>query len=81
MCTRRCGLVWRLYLEFVYTYYSPQTCRNVYYAAVEECPWLKVSFLFLINTIKQDRFSVRETFDKNIFIKTKVTFDLDKLFT
>lgn len=47
MCTRRCGLVWRLYLQFVYTYYSPDICRNVYYRAVEECPWLKVGYYLL----------------------------------
>ncbi|VEN53718.1 unnamed protein product, partial [Callosobruchus maculatus] len=38
---RKCGLIWRLYLQFVHTYSSPNVCRNVYYAAVEECPWLK----------------------------------------
>jgi hypothetical protein len=43
MCTRRCGLVWRLYLQFVHAHFDPALCRNVYYCAVEECPWLKVS--------------------------------------
>lgn len=44
ICTRRCGLIWRLYLQFVYSYFTPDTCRKVYYSAVEECPWFKVSF-------------------------------------
>ncbi|CAG9815549.1 unnamed protein product [Phaedon cochleariae] len=43
--TRKCGLVWRLYLQFVYTYFSPELCRNVYYSAVEECPWLKSLYI------------------------------------
>lgn len=43
VCTRRCGLVWRLYLQFVYAHFDPKLCRDVYYTAVEECPWLKVS--------------------------------------
>lgn len=42
VCTRRCGLVWRLYLQFVYAHFDPKLCRDVYYSAVEECPWLKV---------------------------------------
>lgn len=41
MDTKRCGLIWRLYLHFVYNYYNAGMCRNVYYTAVEECPWLK----------------------------------------
>lgn len=42
-CTRRCGLVWRLYLQFLHEHFEPKTCRDAYYQAVEECPWLKVS--------------------------------------
>ncbi|XP_060526310.1 nuclear exosome regulator NRDE2 [Cylas formicarius] len=45
MCTRRCGLAWRLYLQFVHSLFSPTTCRNVYYSAVEECPWLKALYI------------------------------------
>ncbi|RZB41006.1 NRDE2 -like [Asbolus verrucosus] len=45
MCTRRCGLVWRLYLQFVHAYFDPALCRNVYYCAVEECPWLKALYI------------------------------------
>nr|CAH7766532.1 unnamed protein product [Callosobruchus chinensis] len=45
--TRKCGLIWRLYLQFVYTYSSSNVCRNVYYAAVEECPWLKCEVMKL----------------------------------
>ncbi|KAJ8965402.1 hypothetical protein NQ314_004154 [Rhamnusium bicolor] len=45
MCTRRCGLVWRLYLQFVHSYFSLNTCRDVYYSAVEECPWLKALYI------------------------------------
>lgn len=44
VCTKRCGLVWRLYLQFVYAHFDPKLCRDVYYSAVEECPWLKVSY-------------------------------------
>lgn len=43
VCTRRCGLVWRLYLQFVYAHFDSKLCRDVYYTAVEECPWLKVT--------------------------------------
>ncbi|CAG9832762.1 unnamed protein product [Diabrotica balteata] len=43
--TRKCGLIWRLYLQFVYTYFSPDICRKVYYCAVEECPWLKALYM------------------------------------
>ncbi|EEZ98481.1 nuclear exosome regulator NRDE2 [Tribolium castaneum] len=45
MCTRRCGLVWRLYLQFVHAYFDPNLCRNVYFCAVEECPWLKALYI------------------------------------
>ncbi|KAJ8921529.1 hypothetical protein NQ315_003147 [Exocentrus adspersus] len=45
MCTRRCGLVWRLYLQFVQKYFCLGVCRNVYYSAVEECPWLKALYI------------------------------------
>ncbi|XP_066147669.1 nuclear exosome regulator NRDE2 [Euwallacea fornicatus] len=45
MCTRRCGLAWRLYLQFVHTYFDSSLCRNVYYRAVEECPWLKALYI------------------------------------
>jgi hypothetical protein len=45
MCTRRCGLVWRLYLQFVHAHFDPALCRNVYYCAVEECPWLKALYI------------------------------------
>lgn len=51
VCTRRCGLVWRLYLQFVYAHFDPKLCRDVYYTAVEECPWLKVS----TNQLRQNR--------------------------
>ncbi|KAL1506233.1 hypothetical protein ABEB36_005630 [Hypothenemus hampei] len=43
--TRRCGLVWRLYLQFVHTYFDLSVCRNVYFAAVEECPWFKPLYM------------------------------------
>ncbi|KAJ3665779.1 hypothetical protein Zmor_001254 [Zophobas morio] len=45
MCTRRCGLVWRLYLQFIHAYFDPALVRNVYYRAVEECPWLKALYI------------------------------------
>ncbi|XP_056637114.1 nuclear exosome regulator NRDE2 isoform X1 [Diorhabda sublineata] len=43
--SRKCGLIWRLYLQFVYVNFSPEICRNVYYSAVEECPWLKALYM------------------------------------
>ncbi|KAK9878867.1 hypothetical protein WA026_003698 [Henosepilachna vigintioctopunctata] len=46
ICTRRCGLIWRLYLQFVYKYFDTNLCKKIYYSAVEECPWLKVSTHF-----------------------------------
>ncbi|XP_017780596.1 PREDICTED: protein NRDE2 homolog [Nicrophorus vespilloides] len=45
MCTRRCGLVWRLYLQFLYSNYESKICRDAYYLAVEECPWLKALYI------------------------------------
>ncbi|KAI4458259.1 tetratricopeptide-like helical [Holotrichia oblita] len=45
MCTRRCGLIWRLYLQFLHENFDPTLCRNVYYCAVEECPWLKALYI------------------------------------
>ncbi|KAL3278774.1 hypothetical protein HHI36_016300 [Cryptolaemus montrouzieri] len=45
MCTRRCGLVWRLYLQFVQKYFDLKLCGEVYYRAVEECPWLKALYI------------------------------------
>nr|XP_022910843.1 protein NRDE2 homolog [Onthophagus taurus]XP_022910844.1 protein NRDE2 homolog [Onthophagus taurus] len=45
VCTRRCGLIWRLYLQFLYENYDANLCRNVYYKAVEECPWLKALYI------------------------------------
>ncbi|XP_044761103.1 nuclear exosome regulator NRDE2 [Coccinella septempunctata] len=45
ICTRRCGFIWRLYLQFVHKYFDPQLCRQVYYCAVEECPWLKALYI------------------------------------
>lgn len=58
VCTRRCGLVWRLYLQFVYAHFEPKLCRDVYYTAVEECPWLKVS---IGNSSKKLAANVSET--------------------
>ncbi|KAF5273086.1 hypothetical protein FQR65_LT04828 [Abscondita terminalis] len=45
MCTRRCGFAWRLYLQFLHSHFEPSVCRNAYYAAVEECPWLKALYI------------------------------------
>lgn len=45
MCTRRCGFAWRLYLQFLHSHFEPSVCRNAYYAAVEECPWLKSLYI------------------------------------
>lgn len=42
VCTRRCGLVWRLYLQFLHSHFDLKRCRDTYYVAVEELPWLKV---------------------------------------
>ncbi|GJQ68861.1 hypothetical protein Trydic_g6060 [Trypoxylus dichotomus] len=45
MCTRRCGLIWRLYLQFLHENFDPITCKNAYYSAVEACPWLKALYI------------------------------------
>lgn len=45
MCSKRCGLLWRLYLQYLYQFSDPETCRKAYYTAVEECPWLKVNII------------------------------------
>lgn len=41
--TKRCPLVWRLYLRFLYDHGTVGTWRTAFYRAVEECPWIKVS--------------------------------------
>ncbi|KAF5295114.1 hypothetical protein FQA39_LY13265 [Lamprigera yunnana] len=45
MCTRTCGFAWRLYLQFLHSHFNLSICRNAYYAAVEECPWLKTLYI------------------------------------
>ncbi|XP_031332712.1 protein NRDE2 homolog [Photinus pyralis] len=45
MCTRRCGLAWRLYLQYLHAHFDLSVCRNAYYAAVEQCPWLKSLYI------------------------------------
>ncbi|GLV38006.1 uncharacterized protein CBL_07804 [Carabus blaptoides fortunei] len=45
MCTKRCGLLWRLYLQHLYAYSDSGACRKAYYAAVDECPWLKALYI------------------------------------
>ncbi|KRT80090.1 hypothetical protein AMK59_7777, partial [Oryctes borbonicus] len=45
MCTRRCGLIWRLYLQFLHENFDTTLCRDAYYRAVEECPWLKSLYI------------------------------------
>lgn len=54
MCTRRCGLVWRLYLQFLHAYFDPKVCRDAYYLAVEECPWLKSLYIDAAVYIPED---------------------------
>jgi len=41
--TKRCPLIWRLYLRFLYNRGTEDTWRTAFYRAVEECPWVKVS--------------------------------------
>jgi hypothetical protein len=41
--TKRCPLIWRLYLHFLYDHGAESTWRTAFYRAVEECPWIKVS--------------------------------------
>jgi hypothetical protein len=43
--TKRCPLIWRLYLQFLYDYGSEDTWRTAFYRALEECPWVKVSVI------------------------------------
>lgn len=50
-CTKRCGLIWRLYLQFLHAHSIPKKLRDAYYVAVEELPWLKVSFMVLYCTV------------------------------
>ncbi|KAK5650391.1 hypothetical protein RI129_001420 [Pyrocoelia pectoralis] len=45
MCTRRCGLAWRLYLQYLHAHFDLSVCRNAYYTAVEQCPWLKALYI------------------------------------
>jgi len=41
--TKRCPLIWRLYLQFLYNHGTEGAWRTAFYRAVEECPWVKVS--------------------------------------
>jgi hypothetical protein len=41
--TKRCPLIWRLYLSFLYDHGIEGTRKMAFYRAVEECPWIKVS--------------------------------------
>jgi hypothetical protein len=41
--TKRCPLIWRLYLRFLYDHGTEDAWRTAFYRAVEECPWVKVS--------------------------------------
>ena len=41
--TKRCPLIWRLYLRFLYNHGTGDAWRTAFYRAVEECPWVKVS--------------------------------------
>jgi hypothetical protein len=43
--TKRCPLIWRLYLWFLYDHGTELTRKTAFYRAVEECPWVKVSVM------------------------------------
>jgi hypothetical protein len=43
LLTKRCQLIWRLYLRFLYDHVTEDAWRTAFYGAVAECPWVKVS--------------------------------------
>jgi hypothetical protein len=43
--TKRCPLIWRMYLRFLYDHGTELARRTAFYRAVEECPWVKVSVM------------------------------------
>ena len=47
--TRRCSLVWMIYLQYCAQYEDDEKYKDVFHMAIENCPWVKVSighFLF-----------------------------------
>jgi len=40
---KRCPLIWRLCLAFLYNHGMEDLWRTAFYRAVEECPWVKAS--------------------------------------
>ena len=45
--TKRCPLIWRLYLRFLYDHGSEGASKTAFYRAIEECPWVKVNVKYL----------------------------------
>ncbi|XP_069697823.1 nuclear exosome regulator NRDE2 isoform X2 [Periplaneta americana] len=43
--TKRCPLIWRFYLRFLYDHGIDGTCKTTFYRAVEECPWIKALYI------------------------------------
>lgn len=42
--TRFCPLFWIIYLQYCAQYESDVKCKDVFYLAIESCPWIKVRF-------------------------------------
>lgn len=43
--TKRCPLIWRMYLRFLYDHGTELTRKTAFYRAVEECPWVKALYI------------------------------------
>lgn len=41
--TRQCPLIWIIYMQYCAQYQDVQKCKDVFYMALENCPWIKVS--------------------------------------
>ncbi|GLG93140.1 CN102 protein [Gryllus bimaculatus] len=42
--TKRCSMLWRLYLRFLAEHRQDTSYHSIFYRAVEECPWVKVLY-------------------------------------
>lgn len=71
---RRCPLFWRVYLQFVGIRNDNTSIKNIFYKAVNECPYAKVLVQicnsYLINRINKLSLLCLET----IFYKVKTEF-------
>nr|CAD7451814.1 unnamed protein product [Timema tahoe] len=52
--TRSCPLLWRMYLQFLFTQENQSACRAAFYQAVERCPWVKALYLDAVKLLPEE---------------------------